>query len=121
NHFECGDGFTCEDGSCVVVVSEVGDACERELDCGIAQRCVIDPASADATGRLGASGQSESPGAGTAVACRSDNDCRTGVCAVGQCTQLCTKNEDCPRELACVELPSEAAEGRGYFYGCLQG
>ncbi len=120
-HFDCGEGYLCNGGKCERVESSAGDACARELDCGPGQACRPDAIDNDDDGYLAASCQLESPGAGTAVACVSDADCRGGTCAIGHCTQLCRLDEDCPLDLACKEIPRATARGAARLLGCIQG
>ena len=123
SHFACGDGHVCDSGECTEVVSAIGDACERELDCGIGQACQLDSADVDGDGVLGASCAADTVGKGTAVACGSDADCRNGTCALGHCTQLCQVGTDCPSvgaaALGCFSVPRIQAGG-AEFKGCLQ-
>jgi len=119
--FDCGDGYLCSDrGECVLVESAVDDPCARELECGPGQACVPDAADLDGDGVLAASCQLEVPGAGTGTACASNAECRGGVCALGQCTQLCLEDADCPLSLACVDLPRALASGDAILHGCSQ-
>lgn len=121
SHAECGDGFVCGgDGQCSQVVSSIGDACEREIDCGPGQSCVLDLFDADSDGQLAASCQSANPGAVTGSPCTTDGDCRNGTCSLGKCTDLCVGDADCPGELACVEMQRLLANSTPTFTGCLQ-
>jgi len=119
--FDCGDGYLCSPGGeCLLVESAVGDPCARELECGPGQACVPDSSDVDGDGLLAASCQLEVPGAGTGTTCDSSAECRGGICALGRCTQLCLENDDCPLQLACVDVPRALASGDAILHACTQ-
>ncbi len=121
-HLDCGDGYICRnDGTCAEVVSAVGDPCAREIDCGPAQSCRLDQTDTDGDGRLAGTCQIDHSGAATGGDCVNDEDCRTGICALDRCVELCSAASDCPASTTCVDiprLPSTAAPP--LFAGCLQ-
>jgi hypothetical protein len=120
SHLACGDGYTCNDGFCIETISNIGDLCSHELECGTGQACKLDPLDIDDDGQLAASCQSDQQGATTGTACTSDDDCRNYNCALGRCTELCTSNDDCPEELACMTIPRLLDNSAPTFRGCLQ-
>lgn len=122
DHASCGGGYLCEpDGTCVAVDSQIGDPCARELDCGPGQSCRLADTDGDSDGFLDAQCGAEATGAVTGGTCGADSDCRSGICALGRCSELCAAGDDCPFSLACVEVP-RAGEGgsASMFRGCLQ-
>lgn len=120
SHAQCGDGFSCDDGECEEVVSAIGDACDRELDCGPRQTCRIADSDPDGDNRLAASCQAELIGAVAGAECEGDAQCRSGSCNLSRCTQLCVEEGDCPPELACTDIPRVASAAYlGMFRGCL--
>lgn len=121
DHQQCGEGYTCQPGgNCVVVASEVGDACQRELDCGPGQACRLDTSDLDGDGLLAGTCQTDGPGAAVGGACVIDGDCRSGTCAIGHCTELCDSASDCPAAMTCTRLPRMLAGSAPLFEGCLQ-
>jgi len=119
-HAECGGGYTCRgEGVCERVMSQIGDICGRELDCGPRQSCQVDARDHDDDGLLGATCQRDYSGAVTGAMCQVDTDCRSGLCAVGLCTEVCATAMDCPGELACVDIPRLLAASSPMFRGCL--
>lgn len=120
SHLECGDGFICDNGSCSQVVSQIGQACTRELDCGPGQTCEPDMFDGDGDGRLAATCQLDQVGAVTGSECVEDDDCRNGVCAIGRCTEVCAGAADCPLNLACVDIPRVLPNSAPTFRGCFQ-
>ncbi|MBT8492304.1 MAG: hypothetical protein KJO07_04525 [Deltaproteobacteria bacterium] len=120
--FDCGDGYLCENGECQMVSSEIGDSCDRELDCGPGQACQPDSSDGNGDGFLAATCVEDEPGAGTGATCASDGECRGGICSLGRCTQLCQASRDCPLELSCVQIPRAlVGGGDARFNGCSQG
>jgi hypothetical protein len=109
-----------ENGQCSEVISIIGDICDREIDCGPGQSCVLDLFDSNSDGTLEASCQAAQPGAVTGSACAVDGDCRNGTCSLGQCTDLCLDDGDCPGQLACVEMQRLLANSTPTFMGCLQ-
>jgi hypothetical protein len=114
-HFDCGEGYLCSDGECEAVDSQIGDSCDRELDCGPGQACQLDSGG----GELIASCREDGPGRGTGGECDADEDCRNGTCAIGRCTQLCRSAVDCPLDQACVEIPRLLSSSAPLYRGCL--
>lgn len=117
---DCGEGFRCSSaGACEVIVSRVGDACERELDCGPWQAC--QPIENElAVGNFAATCVAEYPGATIGVPCDDPSDCRNGICAYGiegrVCSQLCLEDEDCPHPYSCDNVvlhPIRPDDGSG--------
>ncbi len=120
-HEDCGGGYVCNDfGLCEPVDSTIGDACTRELDCGPSQACTLDGADDNGDGRLAATCQTEGNGAATGGSCAGNDDCKTGICALGRCSEVCADHEDCPSSLACVDVPRLSAANAPLFQGCLQ-
>jgi len=120
NDLECGDGFVCGDGgACTAVSAAIGDACARERDCGPGQRCQIDAADGDADGWLAASCQIEGGGSPPGVACDGDADCRSGICAIGRCSEVCAADTDCAGGSSCAAIPRLESSGAPLFRGCL--
>ncbi len=115
---DCGDGFECtSQGECAAVSSAIGDDCRRELDCGAGQTCQLE---LDDESRVG-SCQATAAGATTGSECQTDTDCRSGLCSLGRCVQLCADDADCPGATACVSIPRLSLEDRApLFLGCLQ-
>lgn len=120
-HADCGDGYTCElGGLCALVSSELGDPCERELDCAPGQACSLDASDGDGDGVLAARCAADHPGAPIGAACDGDDDCRNGTCAIGRCVDLCLADADCPLAQACATIPRLLASSEPVFGGCLQ-
>ncbi len=118
--FECGDGFVCATGECRAVESAENDPCTRERDCGPGQRCLLDDADTDLDGRLAATCQSETGGAAPGATCAQDLDCRSEVCVLSRCSELCAVDADCGPGLNCAEIPRVIVSGAPRFRGCLQ-
>lgn len=119
HHVDCGDGYRCRtDGTCQQVTSVVGDVCNREIDCGPGQSCALDAASAGAEEPLGGTCQQQRAGAVTGAGCTAPDDCQTGICAIGRCSQMCSKASDCPPGLTCAVIPQADLSGTR-FLGCL--
>jgi hypothetical protein len=126
---DCADGFVCgNQGACVPVVSFVGQPCTREADCGPGQTCAPTPVDADQDGsyeRLAATCQLDREGGdGDGGACRTDDDCAAGGCALGRCSLLCVEGDDCRAGLDCVAVPRdinpESGDSRqGLFATCV--
>ena len=121
-HIECGDGFVCNPvGECERVESALGSACESELDCGMGQACHLGT-DEDSDGWIEAACVVQSDGATLSNACESDGDCRSGMCVLGTCTQLCRTDDECPVQLACSVIPRQARadEPVSFYQGCLK-
>ncbi|RMH45002.1 MAG: hypothetical protein D6689_01055 [Deltaproteobacteria bacterium] len=120
SHVECGDGYRCtDDGVCEMVESSVGDACVRELDCGVHQTCRPDDADVDGDGRLAATCQPVAPGRVPGAPCAADADCQTGVCAIGTCADLCAGDSDCGPDRVCADVPRLLPGAAPLFATCL--
>ena len=115
---ECGDGFTCSnDGICQVALGELGDACERERDCGPGLACPLE-ADYNNDGFLEGTCVGENSGGTMGNACKGGNDCRNGICVDGVCTQLCLENKDCPLPFECVIVFVIETDETMKFRGC---
>jgi hypothetical protein len=120
NHEDCGQGYVCSaDGLCERVTSQIGDDCERETDCGPGQICALDGADGDGDGHLSATCQSESGGGLVRGLCESDGDCKSRLCALGRCTEVCGRDLDCHEGQACVDIPRRVGDATPTFSGCL--
>lgn len=120
NHVDCGDGYHCGDnGACDLVESAIGDACRSEIQCGPDQVCLIDESDEDDDGRVAGTCQGQSTGLVIGAACMGDLDCRSGVCSLGVCSQLCDAPNDCPPKLACTDIPRLIGDDAPVFAGCL--
>lgn len=121
---DCGDGFRCnETGECELVVSAIGQPCSREADCGPGQACALTTSDSDGDGTadtLAPTCQLALPGADTGSLCGGDEQCATGACVLGRCTELCAGTEDCPAGAACVGIPAVSLRFAPLFEGCLQ-
>lgn len=121
---DCDDGFHCDaDHQCVPVISEIGQPCSREGDCGPGQTCSLTTVDTDGDGvadALAPTCQEQSVGLGTGAMCVEDASCATGVCAIGRCVELCAQTTDCPSGTACVGIPRIAVRAAPLFDGCLQ-
>lgn len=115
---DCGGGYLCNAGQCERIASAIGDRCRRELDCGPNQACRLANAD-DPAGVLAARCERERAGGATGAACDNDGDCRTGMCALGLCVELCADDGDCPAATACVTMPRLLRETAPTFAGCL--
>jgi len=117
---ECGDGYLCDpDGLCSDVISEIGQACSRELDCGPGQTCRLDDEPGEG-GVRAATCQPDHTGEITGSTCTVEDECRNSLCSLGRCTELCTTDSDCPGDMACVTTPGPAEGSALTFKGCLQ-
>jgi hypothetical protein len=120
NHVDCGDGYQCEEGGqCVLVESNIGDVCMREIDCGPGQTCALDDFDRDDDDFLAGTCQYQWPGDPIASPCASDDDCQTGICTIGLCTQLCGQPNDCPPGLTCAIVPRLLDDSAPRFSTCL--
>lgn len=121
NHIDCGDGYRCDDdGSCDLVESAIGDPCLSEIQCGPDQVCLLDATDANGDDALGGTCQEQPNGLVVGAACKGDLDCRSGVCALGVCSQMCDAPNDCPPTLACTEIPRLLGDDEApIFAGCL--
>jgi hypothetical protein len=117
---ECGDGYACTDGLCVVAHSQAGDNCRGEPDCAAGLSCRINGDEVDpSTTRLFASCFAENVmGRPAGAPCSSDGDCRNWTCELGHCVDLCRNTTDCPDGTKCMTIPRIAASGK-LFEGCL--
>ena len=103
------------------MISALGDPCSREIDCGPAQSCRLDTVDSNGDGHLDGTCQIDQSGAATGGDCVSDGDCRTGICALDRCVELCKSPGDCPTGTTCVNIPRLPATGKPpLFTGCLQ-
>ncbi|HKE13563.1 MAG TPA: hypothetical protein VKB80_01745 [Kofleriaceae bacterium] len=119
-HVDCGDGYRCErGGECELVDSAFGDVCEREVDCGPGQACSLDTVDPDENGALTGTCQEQVAGLPIAAECRADDECQTGICALGRCTQLCRQLSDCPPAMRCASVPRLFADSAPRFSACL--
>ncbi len=117
---QCGDGYHCTtSGTCEEVVSKLGDSCVSEWECGINQGCQLNLV-ASSSERLGGTCQVQGQGLNIGSECGLDDDCRSGLCAIGRCSQLCSSNADCSDRTDCTDLPRKTTEGPALFRGCLQ-
>lgn len=115
---ECGDGMVCTSGSCVMINSELGDPCEAELDCGPGQTCRLAGGLESSEGYCREETLAGPPGS----ACAVESDCRSGTCALGRCTELCARDDQCRRAYQCTGIPIIDPGGRtssDNFRGCL--
>jgi len=120
NNRECGDGYQCtSSGICEQVISQLGDACTSERQCGQNQRCQLEQ-EANEFGRIPGTCQEQLGGSNLGAECVADGNCRSGLCTIGRCSELCTVNADCPDNTDCTELPRMTASGPALFSGCLQ-
>lgn len=116
----CGDGYECSSsGSCDQVLSELGDSCTSEWQCGLNQSCQLNDL-ADSDGRLGGICLPQGQGFNVGAECSEDQDCRSDLCAIGRCSLLCTVSGDCPNGTACTDLPRTTLQDSAIFRGCLQ-
>jgi hypothetical protein len=114
---DCAAGYTCHNGMCAEFTDTLGISCAREADCRSGQTCSLVQRLPGSTGPS-ASCQVELAGAGTGSVCALDADCRTGLCALGRCSELCAAPTDCPKPTGCVGIPH--ADGLPLYRGCLQ-
>lgn len=116
---ECGDGYSCDKGICVVAHGQAGDKCKSEVDCAPGLSCQINGAEVDIESRLVASCTAQNLlGRPAGAACDDDDACRNGTCELGHCVDLCRDTTDCPIEASCMTVPRVAANGE-LFSGCL--
>lgn len=120
-HLDCGDGYQCEDGECAVVSSLVGDPCFREIDCGPGQTCAPDREDFNGDGTLTGTCTAQRPGKVLDDECAADDECQTGLCSLGRCTQMCAQISDCPSGLTCARVPRAAGGAMPRFGACMQG
>jgi hypothetical protein len=119
-HVQCGDGYRCKrGGECEQVVSGVGELCDREIDCGPGQACMLEAEDYDDDGELIGSCMVQPPGDNVGSACDADEECRYGICALGRCTQLCRDRSDCPPQMECASIPRLLGDSAPHFSGCL--
>jgi len=119
-HIECGDGYRCLDsGECEQVISEIGDFCAAEIECGPEQTCALEPSDADGDGTVFGRCQAQPIGKVAGTTCRIGAECQTGLCMIGVCTQLCRLASDCAPGATCAEMPASALAGEPHFTGCL--
>lgn len=125
-HTECGDGHICrDDGVCEQVESEVGALCAREMDCAPGQACALLDEDIDDDGWLTAACAPEHPGGVLDTTCTTDDDCRSGTCALGRCVTVCVDDEDCAFSHRCTDIPRALPTTGGpslpwaMFRGCL--
>jgi hypothetical protein len=119
-HVDCGDGYRCKrGGECELVSSAPGDACQREIDCGPVQTCMLDADDPDGDGVLQGTCQDESAGLTIAAECRDDDECRSGICSLGHCTELCRQLSDCAPAMRCASVPRLLADSAPRFNACL--
>ncbi|MBL4633687.1 MAG: hypothetical protein JKY56_07435, partial [Kofleriaceae bacterium] len=117
---QCGDGYHCTtSGTCEEVISKLGDSCASEWECGINQGCQLNSIPSS-LGRLGGTCQQQGQGLNIGSECGLDDDCRSGLCTIGRCSQLCSSNADCSGRTDCTDLPRMTTEGPALFSGCLQ-
>jgi len=102
----------------VVVDSQVGDACEAELECGPGQTCRPPTELSSSAGFCELETRANPAG----DRCASDVDCRSGACALGRCTELCARGDQCRVRYECAAIPRvtpDYATLIGSFRGCL--
>ncbi len=118
---DCGDGYLCKSGGlCELVISELGDPCASEWDCGLGQSCILDGEDTDGNGQLASTCQEQGQGGNVGSTCTADGDCRNSLCTLGQCSQVCAALEDCPEGNFCDSIPRVlASNDYAYFNGCL--
>lgn len=118
HHVDCGDGFTCEAGSCQRAEGLDGAPCESELVCAPGLTCRLNENLSSVKGTCRRNGTTGVPG----EACNSDDECRAGACALGHCFELCVEETECQRGWTCAALPRVAPDGldeNGDFKACL--
>ncbi len=117
---ECGDGYQCSpNGVCNLVLSSIGDPCVSEWECGLGQGCVLDEALVGSNQVLAASCQGQGSGGNIGADCESDQDCQNTLCTLGQCSQVCQQDEDCPSAHGCSLIPRIMENESALFQGCL--
>jgi hypothetical protein len=117
---DCGDGYACRDGLCMVADLQLGDICHAESDCAPGLACQIKGAEVDTmTNRLVANCVKQNDaGHPAGKACSGDGDCRNRTCELGHCVDLCTDLLDCASGTSCMTIPRIAVNG-ALFEGCL--
>ena len=116
---ECGDGYSCEAGLCVLSHLHAGDNCSGEPECVAGLACQINGAEVDSGNRLVATCTDENlQGAPAGAACDGDGDCRNLTCELGHCVDLCRDSTDCAPGTSCKTIPRVAVNGE-LFEGCL--
>lgn len=118
HHVDCGDGHTCESGNCRRVEAGDGTPCESELACGPGFTCRLNDELASVKGTCRPNGLTGVPGG----ECTSDAGCRSGVCALGHCLEMCIEETECLRGWTCAALPDVTPDGlddNGDFKACL--
>jgi len=103
-----------------LVLSEIGDACGSEWDCGPGQGCVLDPNDGNNDNHLEATCQLQGSGGNVGSECTLDSDCRNTLCTLGHCSQVCSVKEDCPQGTGCETIPRLVNGSATLFEGCLQ-
>jgi hypothetical protein len=117
---ECGDGYQCSpNGLCDLVESTIGDPCVSEWECGLGQGCVLDATLLGSQQVLEATCQVQGVGGNIGADCSSDSECHNALCTLGQCSQVCDQNEDCPETHRCSLIPRLITNDDALFYGCL--
>jgi hypothetical protein len=118
---ECGDGYACTNGLCVLATGENGDACHSEVDCAPGLSCQINNGtSVDDNKRLLASCTAQNNGKPSNAECSVDGECRNGTCALGRCVDLCRETIDCGAGNLCATTPRVAPPSNGQLFdACL--
>jgi len=102
-HPDGADSPSPNDGS---TVDALGSSCAREVDCPDGLACRVERVD-DGDGipeQVLTRCLPENDVAGaTGDACASDGDCRTGLCHLGLCTEVCTA-DSCPAGFACNDV-----------------
>ena len=106
-----------EEAICAIYDAQLGDACQRNGDCGGGEVCMVGPSSDETLGiRCGA------PLGNGRVGQRCDPDaeycetgCANGFClASGVCSTLCHADGDCPNGWLCFADEIEGGQAYGY-------
>lgn len=116
----CVSDDECEDGACVDSVC--ARPCPRESVCpdGFACRIVVEHADSDgvpdaaATWCLAENAADAEKGA----SCASDVDCRTGICHLGVCAEVCDSTEACGSGFACDDVAAYPGGVAPFPNGC---
>ncbi|MFN7131515.1 MAG: hypothetical protein ACK4N5_05490 [Myxococcales bacterium] len=115
----CSYDGECPSKICLIPERKCSTPCAATPDCGATEYCVMRLyTNSNREVLTRATCSPEQPGGELGASCATDKDCRSGMCYLGACSELC-RDGSCPAALTCQSSQYVAADGVKSVNVCL--